>query len=425
MPRFPAVLVVVIAAFTSIDAMARDWPGFRGPSGNGITDEADAPLEWSATKNIKWKVALPRSGNGSPIVSNARVFVTSAEDTDGKQRSLYCFDRKTGKQHWVKTVEFGKKMITHPTNPYCGTTPVANGERVVVWHNSAGLYCYDFEGHELWSRDLGEFRHIWGYGTSPVIYNDKVMLNSGPGERIFMTAISLEDGKTIWQTDEPHKGDGSKREDGKWMGSWSTPVIAEVGGKDQVICTMPKRVVAYDPNNGSVIWSCDGIRGEMGSQGDLAYSSPVIVGDICVAIGGYSGPAIGVRLGGSGNVTEANRLWRVGRNPQSIGSGVAIDGYLYRPNARPGTIECLNPKTGEVVWSDRGAGAVNWGSIVYAAGRCYVTNQKGATVVFAPNPESCKILAKNELGEGSNATPAISDGEIFVRTFEHLYCISE
>jgi outer membrane protein assembly factor BamB len=209
------------------------------------------------------------------------------------------------------------------------------------------------------------------------------------------------------------------------MGSWSTPVIAQVDGKDQLICTMPKRVVAYDPNNGSEIWSCDGIRGEIGSQGDLAYSSPVIVGDICVAIGGYGGPGIGVRLGGSGNVTESHRLWRVGKNPQSIGSGVAVDRYLYRPNAGPGTIECLDPKTGEVVWSDRGGGANNWGSIVYAAGRCYVTNQNGTTVVFEPNPKSCQILAKNELGEGCNSTPAVSDGEIFIRTFEHLYCISE
>ncbi len=402
--------------------VGEDWPGFRGPNGNGVTHEKSVPLTWNAERNIKWKAPLPRPANGSPIVSNERVFVTSARDDEGRQRSLHCFNRTDGKQLWVHTVDFAKKMPTHKTNPYCGSTPAANGEVVVVWHASAGLVCVDFGGNEVWSRDLGEFEHMWGYGTSPVIYKDRVILHSGPGKRNFVAAFDLETGKTIWEVDEPQLGkNSSEREDGKYKGSWCTPVVVNVDGNDQIICTMPTRVVAFDPRDGGVVWSCDGIRGP---KGDLSYSSPLTSDGVLVAIGGFQGPSIGVRLGGTGNITDSGRLWRNERNPQSIGSGVFLDGFIYRPNAGPGTIECLDPKTGKVVWSERSSGT-SWGSIVYAADRCYLTNQGGKTIVFKPNPDQFDGLASNELGESSNSTPAISNGEIFIRTFEHLYCIGE
>jgi outer membrane protein assembly factor BamB len=413
---------IVLLAIACVDfASGNDWPGFRGPAGNGIATEEAPPVTWNATTNIKWKAPLPRPANGSPIVSNGRVFVTSAQDDEGHKRSLYCFDRADGKQLWVHTVDFPKTMPTHKTNPYCGSTPVANGKVVVVWHASAGLVCLDFDGKELWSRDLGEFEHIWGYGTSPVVYQDRVILNSGPGERSFVAAYDLQTGKTIWEVDEPQQGkNGSEREDGKYKGSWCTPIVANVDGKDQVICTMPTRVVAFDPKDGGVIWTCDGIRGP---KGDLSYSSPLLGDGVLVSIGGFQGPGIGVRLGGTGDLTDSNRLWRNEKNPQSIGSGVFLDGYIYRPNAGPGTLECLDPKTGEVIWTER-LGTC-WGSIVHAAGRCYVTDQNGKTHVFEPSPDKYEGLGANELGEPSNSTPAISDGQIFIRTFEHLYCIGE
>jgi outer membrane protein assembly factor BamB len=179
-------------------------------------------------------------------------------------------------------------------------------------------------------------------------------------------------------------------------------------------------VVGYAPTDGKILWTCDGIRGP---KGDLAYSSPVIADDVCVCIGGYNGPGMAFKLGGAGDIT-ASRLWRKESNPQSIGSGVVIDGYFYRPNADPGTIDCLEPATGKILWTDRAGGGVMWGSIVYAAGRCYVTNQKGSTVVFKPNPDKFELLANNNLGETTNSTPAISDGEIFLRTHQHLYCVA-
>lgn len=409
----------VCAALCCSHVLAADWPGFRGPYGNGYADDGTVPVEWGKDKNVKWKVALPRPGNGSPIVSNGWVLVTCAEDKQGMKRSLYCFDRRDGKQRWVRTVDYDKEEVTHDTNPYCGSTPAADGKRVVVWHGSAGLYCYDLEGQELWGRTLGEFKHIWGYATSPVIYHDRVIMHCGPGERVFMTALDLASGNTLWTTEEPIEGNGSYNLKKLYMGSWCTPLIAKVGGQDQIICTMPTRVVGYDPADGKILWWCDGIRG---NKGDLAYSSPVIAGDLCVSIGGFGGPGIGFRLGGTGDITATNRLWRNERNPQSIGSGVVIDGHFYRPNAGPGTIECLDPATGKTLWQSRETGEM-WGSIVSAAGRCYVTNRQGTSFVFKPNATQFELLSENPLGEASNSTPAISDGQIFLRTHQNLYCL--
>jgi outer membrane protein assembly factor BamB len=333
---------------------------------------------------------------------------------------LYCFDRTTGAKKWVQTVTYGKEEPTHKTNPHGSTTPVANGKQVVVWHGSAGLYCYDFTGKELWKQELGEFVHMWGAGTSPVLVGDRVIIHSGPGKKVLVAAFEVATGKPLWSNEEPIEGNGEYRPDKGYLGSWSTPLVAKINNQDEVICAFPTRVVSYAPADGKTLWICDGLRGP---KGDLSYSSPVISGDICVQIGGFQGPGLGFKLGGSGNITEKQRLWREEKNPQSIGSGVVVEGYFYRPNAGPGTIDCLDPQTGKILWTERSA--TFWGSMVSVAGRCYVTGQDGVTIVFKPSPEKFELLAKNSLGEASNATPAISDGQWFLRTHRHLYCIAE
>lgn len=396
---------------------ADDWPAFRGPAGNGTSAEKSAPTAWAPDKNIKWKAPLSHPGNGSPIVSNGRVFVAGSEDAEGKKRSLYCFDRKDGKQLWVKTIDFGKVMPTHETNPHSSSTPAADGKKVVVWHGSAGLHCYDFEGKSLWSRDLGAFDHDWGEGTSPVIHDGRIFLNSGPSKKkVFVGAYKLETGETIWQKEEPFKGDGFKNEEEQFMGSWCTPLVV----KDQVICAMATRLVSYAPEDGKILWYAEGLRF---NNGDLSYSSPVVAGDIVVTVGGYGGPSMGVKLGGSGDVTATHRVWRNAKNQQSIGSGIVVGDYLYMP-WDANTIDCIDPKTGKQVWRGRTKGPA-WGSLVLAGGHGYVTDKKGRTTVFKPNPEKLDLVATNELGEDSNSTPAISDGQIFIRTFKNLYCISE
>ncbi len=415
-------LVSAVLFFCVASAVwAGSWPTFRGPHGDGLAEGDQGPTTWSESENIAWKAKLPRPGNGSAIAVEGRVFVTSAEDEEGKQRSLYCFDQQTGDKLWVKTVGIDEKMPTHETNPYCGSTPASDGQRVVVFHGSAGLYCYDLDGNELWSRNLGEFRHMWGYGASPFFHDGKLYLHAGPGKNVFVTAIDPANGDEIWKTEEPIAGDGNRRDDGNPMGSWCTPVLAEVDGKTQIICMMPTRVNAYDPQTGEIIWSCDGLNHDRGS---LAYSSPVIAGPICFVTGGYRGPTMAIRLGGKGDVTESHRLYRMENSPQSIGTGVVVDGYVYRPNADGAAIQCIDPQTGDVKWSHRGKGG-SWGSIVGAGGLLYLTNKKGTTLVFKPNPEKYEEVAVNELNDSTNATPAISNGRLFIRTDGYLFGIGK
>ncbi|MGY8767739.1 MAG: PQQ-binding-like beta-propeller repeat protein [Pirellulales bacterium] len=415
------VSALILFTLLTTTVVAEEWSQFRGPHTNGITDELSAPTEWSAEDNIKWKVELPSPGNGSAIVSQGKVFVTYASKT-GEQRSLACYDRNNGKQLWQQTVEIDKALPTHKTNPYAGTTPAANGKQVVVWHASAGLHCYDFAGKPLWSRDLGEFKHMWGYGTSPIIYQDRVILHSGPGEQVFVAAFNLKDGETIWKTTEPL--DGIERNlDDKYMGSWATPVLAQLKGKMQAIVMMPTRVVGYDIDSGVILWNCEGLSGP---KGDLSYSSVQMSGNLLVAYGGFSGPSMAVKVAGSGNITDTAQLWRSEtKNPQSIGSGVMVGKHVYRANAGPGTIECMDGETGEVVWVSRESGKNAWGSVVKVGHHLYVVNQDGTTIVFKDNPEKFELVAKNDLNDSCNTTPAISEGNIFLRSDKHLWCIGK
>jgi outer membrane protein assembly factor BamB len=412
--------VVVALTCWAGSASAGDWPAFRGPQGNGFSTETNVPIEWSNEQNVRWKVTLPDEGNGSPIVVGDRVFVTCGQKK-GTKRGLYCFGRADGKLRWSQVIDFGEVMPTHETNPYCSPTPVSDGKRVVVWHGSAGLFCYDLDGKELWKRtDLGEFRHIWGYAASPIIYENLVIQNCAPGKHAFLAAFDAATGKDLWRVDEPTDGDGGKRADGAWMGTWTTPLVVNLDGREQLVVFQPTRVVSYEPKTGKIEWFCT----LKNPKGDLAYSSPMIADGVCVTIGGFSGAGMAFKLGGQGDVS-ADQLWYKPRNPQSIGTGVLIDGYAYIPDAGPGTIRCLDAKTGEEKWTERGGGGNFWGSIVVAEGRAYVTGQNGTTMVFRPNPEKFEKIAENKLGEHCNATPAVSNGQIFIRTFENLYCIGE
>lgn len=415
--------VMAILVGLSCLTQAEDWNRFRGPNGQGHVPDTGYAVTWSKTENVKWRVPLPGPGNSSPIVASGKVFLTQATD-EGKQRSLHCFDRETGNELWVRTVEFDKVEETHKTNPYCSASPACDGERVVVWHGSAGTYCYDLEGNQQWSRDLGTFRHIWGEASSPVIHGDTVYQICAPGERTFVIALDKKSGETRWES--PIEPGGSASDKGKYVGTWATPMFIQVDGQEQLLCALHTRVVAYNPASGKELWSTKGISS---SRGDLVYTSPVVTETDAVVFGGYGGPAFSFRLGGSGDVTEANRNWENTKewNPQRIGSGVIVDGKVYMANADDGgSIECLDVKTGEQSWIVRRTrDGAHWGSVVHAEGRLYVTGQAGVTHVFAANPAKHEVLAENALGEDSNSTPAFSNGEIFLRTFQALYCIKK
>ena len=410
-------LVATAVCWTwTLNVAGGDWPAFRGPTGDGIAARERAPVEWSPTNHIRWKFALPNPGNSSPIVSRGYVFVTCAEQ-EGRKRNLYCLDRRTGALQWTRTVAHTNAEPTHRTNPYCASTPAADGTNIVVWHGSAGVFCYNFEGHQLWSTDLGPIHHEWGYASSPILHRGQVILNFGPGSRTFLVALDRRSGRVLWKHDEPG---GLDTTDKRMVGSWSTPIVVHVDGHEQILCSMPTRVMAFTPETGAVAWSCDGLGDE---KADLVYASPLVAGHIGIAFTGWvNGPTMGFRMGGTGNVTASNRLWLT-RQTQRIGSGVVVDGHVYIVNAGPGTALCMEASTGRIVWSERLEGGESWGSLVRAGDRFYVTSRRGVTTVFRANPAKLDVLAMNDLGEPSNATPAISDGQIFLRTDRHVYCI--
>jgi len=412
-----AALAVVLGLGAAGWSRGENWPAWRGPEGMGHCREHHLPLKWSPTESVRWKVPLPEPGNSTPIVWGDRVFLTQATDK-GQKRSLWCLDRGTGKVLWRQTIEYRDRELTHNTNPFCSASPVTDGQRVVVSFGSAGLACYDFRGKRLWHRDLGPCRHIWGNAASPVLHGNLAFLNFGPGQRTFLLAVDKRTGRDVWKAEEPggKTGDTGPKD---WTGSWSTPLVANLRGRDELIMSWPGAVKSYAPETGQLLWTCRGLDKDKTTNA-LVYTSPLASPDAIVAMGGFGGARLAVRPGGSGDVTETHRLWRESPSPQRIGSGVIVGRHLFMVNA-PGTFECIELATGKTLWTER-VGGQTWASLLSAGERLYVTTLDGETLVLAAKPEF-ELLARNALDERTLASIAVSDGALFIRTYKHLWCI--
>lgn len=417
--KSPSVLLVLALA---TPLQAANWPAWRGTNGDGVSTEKNLPVKWSTTENVKWRIALPERGNSTPIVWGNKILLTQPVEKQGK-RTLMCLDRTDGRLLWKAEVEFGEKESTHGTNPYCSASPVTDGERVVVYLGSPGLFCYDLAGKELWKRtDLGKQSHLWGNAASPVLHGEMCYLNFGPGERTYLLALDKKSGKTAWQNDEPGGDFGAKSADGKqaWIGSWTTPIFIKENGRDSLIMSWPNRVCSLDPKTGKQSWDCKGLN-------PLVYTSPIHGDGIVVVMGGFGGKALAVRSGGSGEVTELQRLWHHPRTKQRIGSGVIHEGHIYIHND-PGIAECFELKTGKLVWEERLKGTsstgVNWSSVMLAGDNCYTITQGGDCFVFKASPKF-ELVSANALGEPSNSSIVPSNGELFIRTHRSLWCIGE
>jgi outer membrane protein assembly factor BamB len=408
-------MAACVVLFSCAAALPADnWPAWRGPHGDGHSAAKAPPLKWSGTENVRWKTPLPGPGNSSPIVWKDRVFLTQALD-QGQRRAVLCLNRANGKLLWQHETRYTKKESTHETNPYCSASPVTDSERVIASHGSAGLVCYDFDGKELWRKDVGKLEHIWGNASSPILYGDLAILWCGPGERQFLLAVQKTSGATVWKHDEPGGKSGAAGPK-EWLGSWCTPLIARVGNHDELILSVPKKVKGFDPKTGKQLWSCGGL-------GELVYASPVCSADgIVVAVSGYYGPGLGVRAGGTGEVTDTRRLWHhQQRPPQRIGSPVLVGGHAYLLN-ESGLAQCFDVKTGEDLWKKERVSGETWSSPVHAAGRLYVPTMNGDTLVLSASPKY-ELLARNKLGERVLSSLAMAGDEIFIRTYEHLWCI--
>ncbi|HET6247374.1 MAG TPA: PQQ-binding-like beta-propeller repeat protein, partial [Tepidisphaeraceae bacterium] len=324
------------------------------------------------------------------------------------------FDRATGKQRWSGDTHFAGSEPTHAENPYCGSSPITDGKAVYAWLGSAGAVAYDFSGKQLWKTDLGSFKQIWGNASSPILYKDNLILNCGPGVHCMLVALNRETGKVAWKKAMP---DAEGKAD-EFKGSWSSPVLADFGGVEEMIVALPNYLAAFNPDNGEEIWRCRGLS-------PLAYANPLIGKDFIVAMSGYGGPAIGMRTPTAtehGDLTKSHRLWVTPVNSQRIGSGILLDNRVYILN-EPGIAQCLDAATGKELWKARAAGST-WGSTVLVDGKFYTTDQSGQTIIWSPGDE-LKILHQNPLNEKVRTTPAFSDGQIFIRTYENLYCIGK
>jgi len=406
-------LTPIFALCSLVSLHAENWPMWRGANGDGTCAESKLPEKWSQTENVVWKVELPDRGNSTPVVWGDKVFVTQAIEKEGK-RLLLCFDKKTGKQLWEAGTTYREPELTHGTNPYCAASPATDGERVIVFFASAGVFCYGMNGKELWKRtDLGKQHHIWGNGTSPVLAGDRVFLNFGPGENTVLYCFDKKTGKTIWQHKEPGGASGEGA-DKKWLGSWCDPLLRKTGARYELLMSYPRRACAFDPQTGKELWTSGGLT-------DLVYNSPLFADGVMIAMSGYNGAALAVKTGGNGDVTERNRVWQLPKVSQRIGSGVVHDGYHYILSDG-GIAECRNLKTGEVVFQERLKGN-NWSSLVLSAdGKCYAANQIGDCFVFKASPKF-ELLATNSLGEKIIGSIAVSEGQLFIRGYKHLWCI--
>jgi len=418
MQRF--TLLLTLAFLLSPAVQAADWPAWRGPTGQGFSDEKNIPLKWSDKENVKWKIPLAYQGNSTPVIWGDKIFLTQA-NKGGSERSLLCLARADGKLLWQRDIAYGEKERNWNESWYCNASPVVDGEHVVVSFASAGMYCFDYDGKELWKRtDLGKWDHAFGSGASPVLYGDLAILWCGPNDgkgRNFLLAVNKKNGETVWEHDES-------------FGSWSTPLIVKVNGQDQLIVGQSRDAKSapddktgflkgFDPKTGKELWFTRGLN-------SYVYTSALYGNGVAVGMSGYGGSALAVKLGGMGDITK-DRLWHHPRNTQRVGSGMIVGDHVYMVDEN-GAPHCYELMTGKDVWNvkQRPGNGVTWGSMVHADGKLYVLMRNAETVVFAASP-TYEVLAVNSLGNGesTNSSLAISNGEIFIRTFKHLWCISE
>ena len=424
-------------AALSASAPAANWPGWRGPDGSGTAAEKNLPLHWTTNENVAWRVPLPDRGNSTPIVWRQRIFLTQAISSRS-DRAVMCFDRRNGKLVWQSGVTWTEKEPTSEQNPPCTPSPVTDGERVIAWFGSAGVYCYDFAGHELWRRDLGQQRHQWGYASSLTLYHDLCLLNFGPGDRSFIIALDKKTGRTVWKFDipviastvdrqelggpDPSVGAAASVKLSEIAGSWATPLIVPAPGRDELVVALPLRLMAFAPRTGEPLWTCDGPN--IG-----AYSSPFHgEGLVAYAGCGFRNSLMVVRPGGRGDVTQTHQLWLqpLADSQAHIGAGVIFQGHIYLAN-NAGIAECFELKTGNTLWKERlpgtGGSGASWSSPVLAGDRLYVPNRNADVFVLRAAPKF-ELLAVNSIGgEPMNASLAVSDGDIVIRTAKHLWCI--
>jgi outer membrane protein assembly factor BamB len=424
-----AGVVVLCSGLAARDVSdERYWAQWRGPQATGVSKNAKPPLEWSESRNIRWKKEIPGRGSGTPIVWGDRVYVLTAVPVDagaaapagrgtppGVHRyTVLALDRKTGNVAWqhVAREEAPHEGTHREFGTYASSSAVTDGQHVIASFESRGIYAYDMNGKLVWQKDLGDksMRNQFGEGTTPALHgNSLVVVWDHQGES-FIAALDKRTGEERWRV---------KRDE---IDSWATPLVVEHGGRAQVVTSGMKQIRGYDLETGALLWYGDGLTMN-------PIPSPVATGGLVILTAGFRGNDLqAVRLAeAKGNVTGSAAIaWSLDRDTPYVPSPLLYEGVLYLLKGNNGILSAFDAPTGKPHYQLQRLEAVPnvFASPVAAAGRVYISGQEGTTVVLKHGP-AIEVLATNKLDEGFNASAALVDHELYLRGPRHLYCIAE
>jgi outer membrane protein assembly factor BamB len=419
--------VVALVLFSAAPLTAENWPCWRGPRGDGSSFEEGIPTRWNGEtgENIVWKSPVPGVGHASPIVWKDRIFTVSCL-LERQQRILLCFDRPTGRQLWQRTVITSPPETKHQLNSFASGTPATDGQRVYctflevsgdtiparnvsqprpVTAGQMVVAAYDFDGNLQWLVRPGGFVSVHGYCSCPVLFEDLVIVNGDHDGDSYLVALDKKTGATVWKVDRQHK-----------TRSYVTPLIREIDGRTQMVLSGSRHIASYDPRNGAMHWQIDGPTEQFVAS--LVYDGRLFY----MAAGFPTYHVMGIRPDGSGNVTDSHVVWHSKDAACYVPSPAVLDGRLFVADDR-GTVNCFRASDGQRLWKERMAKHIS-ASLVTVGGLVYFLSDEGVATLVRPADE-LEIVAENPLGEYCFASPAISQGRIFIRGEKHLYCIGD
>ncbi len=408
----PTVLTFLLALFVTTTATAGDWPGWRGPRGDGISDEKDVPIKWGKEDNIAWKTLIPGNGHSSPIIFGDRVFVTTCLE-EKEERRLLCLDRRDGKILWDRLVLMAKLEKVHRLNSRASSTPATDGKLVFVTfldETQILVAAYDFEGKEVWRKSPGKFASVHGFCSSPILYKDTVIVNGDHDGSGYLVSLAKADGEQRWKVDRPNH-----------TRSYCAPLIVETGGRTQMVLSGSKCVSSYDPDTGKMLWTIKGPTEQFVSS--LVY----LDGIFFLTTGFPEFHYLGIKPDGEGDVTKTHVLWHHARVPEREGAYVPspiAHGQWFFAASDHGILNCFDAKSGDWKWKEQ-MGKHQSGSPVFANGNFYFTADSGDTWVVKANGEKFEVVSKNPLGEECHSSPAVAHGQFFIRGENHLFCIGK
>ncbi len=406
-PTLTSLIVLALNLLLPFAQSEDSWPGWRGPRGDGSSLDRKAPLEWSIENNLVWKTRIPGRGHASPIIWENSIFVlTAIEETS--ERKLLRINRRTGKPIWARTVLEAPLEVIHHRNTYASSTPATDGKRVFVSFLDQGqmyVAAYNYRGRKLWEARPGPYNSDHGFCSSPVLWKDKVIFNGDHRKYSYLVALDQKTGEVVWKIE---------RENG--TRSYCTPIIRTIEGRNQLIFSGSRCIASYDPDTGERHWIFDGPTKQY-------VASPVYDGEyVMVTCGHPDKLSIAIDPRGSGNITETHEKWRIYREAAFVPSPITLEDLLFVISDR-GKLSCMDTDSGKLHWSEV-IGREHGASAISLQGHACFISGKGDMTVIKPG-KSIDIVATNKLGESVQASPAIANGQWFIRGSEHLYCIGK